>query len=249
MKRLAYVLALGVLLAGGKTRAQWVQFADETATRLVLGSGVLADESILDPPPPEKDIAIGDLNRDGWMDVVIVRKARFKTAGVRQDILLTNDNGILRDQTATLAPGFLSTHTDARDVFIGELTGDDWPDLVIATTFGQAPRFYRNLGNDPTTGAWRGLADETATRLETLTVPADLPVLQFCAVWAGDLTGDGAPDLFFSNYRRETSSGPPAKDILMVNDGSGTYANATDSRLGDRANVSFGTGVELHDMD
>jgi len=240
-------LGISLFIAGcimtSTATAQWVSFDDETAGRLSLQA--FADAPSDDPlnDEAEKDMAVADLNKDGWQDVVVVRKLPFSNPGARQDVLLMNENGTLVDRTGVLAPGFIATQTDARDVFIGEFTGDTWPDVVIANTFGNQPRFYRNAGEDGG-GNWLGLVDES-NRLPTLDVPADLNTLQFCAVWGGDVTGNGAMDLYFSNYKQNGGT----TDVLMINDGTGNFTNETAARLGSYANVAFGTSVEIHDMD
>lgn len=217
--------------------AQWVTFSDETGTRLSLTSVSINDGE-------EKDIAVGDLDKDGWTDVVVVRKRPFSNPGARQDLLLMNENGVLVDRTADLAPGFISNLTDSRDVFIGDFTGDTWPDVVIANTFGEQPKFYRNLATDGE-GIWLGLADESSSRFPTINVPGDVSVLQFCALWGGDVTGNGALDIYFANYK----SFGGTTDVLFINDGTGVFTNETVARLDDLANVAFGTSVEIHDMD
>jgi len=223
--------------------AQWVDFGDETVDRLRIRA--FADGS--GPPlfdDQEKDIATGDLNGDGWTDVVVVRKEPFSNEGPRQDVLLLNQQGRLRDVTALWAPGFLETPTDARDVLIADFTGDGWPDVVIANTFGQQPSFYRNAGLD-LEGRWLGLVDESSQRFPEILVPDDVITLQFCAVTAGDVDDNGALDLYFANYREQFGT----TDVLLMNDGTGHFVNESDSRLGDRANVAFGTSAEIHDVD
>ncbi len=224
--------------------AQWVSFSDDTAFRLVLDA--FADNPAGDPlsDDQEKDIAVGDLNMDGWDDVVVVRKRPFSSPGGRQDILLMNEGGDLVDRTAELAPGFIADLTDARDVFIGDFTNDGWPDVVIANTFTQQPKFYTNLGNDAK-GNWLGLTDESAARFPKITV-ANLPGPQFCAVWGGDVTDDGAMDIFFSNYAMCCAG---TTDVLLINDGTGHFTDETTARLGSYANVAFGTAGEIYDMD
>ncbi|MCH8316598.1 MAG: VCBS repeat-containing protein [Planctomycetes bacterium] len=223
--------------------AQWVSFADDTAFRLLLDA--FADNPAGDPMDDnqEKDVAVGDLNRDGWDDLIVVRKQPFSTPGARQDVLLLNENGVLVDRTAEFAPGFIATLTDARDVLISELTGDDWPDVIIVNTFWQQPMFYRNLGNNEM-GNWLGLVDESSLRFPTIEV-ANLPGPQFCAVHGGDVTGNGAMDLFFSNYAMSGGT----TDVLLINDGSGHFTDETAQRLGSYANVAFGTAVHIQDMD
>ncbi|MCH7975547.1 MAG: T9SS type A sorting domain-containing protein [Bacteroidetes bacterium] len=188
----------------------------------------------------EKDFAVADFDQDGWTDVVVVRKQPFSSVGPRADLLLMNENGTLVDRTLTYAPEFTTRLTDARDVWAGDLDMDGWADVLVASTFEDPPVYYHNLGEDGS-GNWLGFADESATRLPTITIPT----LQFCALWAGDLTGDGAPEIYFSNY----DPGGLAFDVLLINDGSGVFTDETFARMGNLRNSAFGTSTEIHDMD
>ena len=229
-------LVAACLVATG-VEAQWVSFSDDTGTRLNLEP--FADDPTGNPlqDDQEKDVAVGDLDKDGDDDLIVVRKNPFSNPGERQDVLLMNENGVLVDRTATLAPGFLTDMTDARDVAIADFTGDGWLDVVVAPTFNDTPKFYRNLGESG--GNWQGLVDES-NRL-----PAMAPLL-ICALWAGDVNGDGALDIYLSNYDPGFSG---TKDYLLINDGSGFFADETAARLGNFANVAFGTSAEIHDVD
>jgi len=231
-----------LLLAAAAANAQWISFSDETSSRLVLNA--FADNPGGDPlaDDQEKDVAGADLDQDGLTDLVVVRKRPFSNPGARQDALLMNENGVLVDRTSTLAPGFINNPTDARDVHIVDVDGDGWLDVIIANTFGQQSSLYRNAGSSG--GNWLGLVDESF-RLPTIAIPGDVPVLNLCALWAGDVTGDGAPDLFLSNYRPSGGT----LDQLLINDGNGFFSNETTARLGNLANVAFGTSVEIYDMD
>ncbi|MEM8488797.1 MAG: FG-GAP-like repeat-containing protein, partial [Bacteroidota bacterium] len=129
--------------------------------------------------------------------------------------------------------------TIARDAIITDLDGDGWDDVLIANTFGDQPKFYRNLGADAS--GWLGLADESTSRLPTL----DVGTIQYCGVAAGDVNGDGAPDLYFSNYVMDGTT----KDVLLINDGSGNFTDQGQDLLGDLINVAFGTQGAITDMD
>lgn len=242
--RQAIVLTSVFLVSSGRTAtAQWVSFTDDTASRLILSPFADDPGGLPINDGKEKDMAVGDLNRDGLTDVVVVRKLQFSNPGARQDVLLINENGILMDRTADFAPGFITEMTDARDVFIGDFDGDGWDDVIIANTFWQQPKYYRNLRDDGK-GNWLGLTDESNARFPEIVV-ANLPGPQFCAVWAGDVTGNGALDIYFSNYAQSGGT----TDVLLINSGSGIFTDETDARLGDYANVAFGTAVEIFDVD
>ncbi len=209
----------------------WLDFNDD--------SGSISLSSVSNDDGDEKDIAVGDLDKDGYDDIIVVRKEGFMGTGARADLLLMNEAGTLVDRTADYAPGFAAEPTIARDAIITDLDGDGWDDVLIANTFGDQPSFYRNLGSS--NGTWLGLADESAARLPAL----DIGTIQYCAVAAGDVNGDGAPDLYFSNYVMDGTT----EDVLLINDGAGNFANEGDSRLGNLINVAFGTQASIIDMD
>jgi len=215
---------------------QWLEWQDITSTNLDLTSVANSDDE-------EKDFEVGDLNNDGFTDMIVVRKEPFSnpTEPAKSDLLLMNYNGTLVDQTDLFAPEFISNPTFARDVFIGDFDSDGWQDVIVANTFNQNPIYYRNLGNDGN-GNWQGLVDESASRF-----PAtldDTPLI--CAVWGGDITGNGSMDLYFTNYKQ---GGGTAKDFLFINDGNGFFTDESQARLGDLRNSAFGTAGEIHDID
>ena len=219
-------------------RAQWLDWDLQTDSRLQLTSVATSDDE-------EKDIWPVDLNKDGWTDVIVVRKEPFSAATepAKTDLLLINQEGMLVDMTAELAPEFISNPSFARDVYTVDVDGDTWDDVVIVNTFNQQPMLYMNLGEDGN-GNWLGLADESDLRLPTLT--SDQPLI--CAVWAGDLTGNGAQDLYFVNYR-VNGGGGTAKDFLLINDGNGFFTDEGAARAGNLLNSAFGTAGQIHDMD
>ena len=213
-------------------RGSWIDYTDDSSVGITITSISGADGE-------EKDIAVGDLNKDGWDDIIVVRKAPFMETDAAVDLLLMNEAGTLVDRTTDYAPGFAVEPTIARDAIITDLDGDGWDDVLIANTFGDQPKFYRNLGADAS--GWLGLADESTTRLPTL----DVGSIQYCGVTAGDVNGDNAPDLFFSNYVMDGTT----KDVLLINDGNGNFTDEGDDRLGELINVAFGTQGSIADMD
>jgi hypothetical protein len=217
------------------SKAQWLDFQDETDTRLVLSTVATTDDE-------EKDFAAGDLDKDGLEDVVVTRKEPFSnsTEPPKTDLLLMNVGGVLTDQTNTYCPEMVSNPSHGRDVIFADVDGDTWLDVIVANTFDQQPILYMNQGEDGG-GNWLGLLDQSAARFPTLTEDA----LLICAVWAGDITGNGALDLYFVNYKQ----GGTALDFLMINDGSGFFTEEAGARLGNLRNSAFGTSCWIEDMD
>ncbi|WP_299890056.1 T9SS type A sorting domain-containing protein [uncultured Lacinutrix sp.] len=234
-----YFFAVLLCLFCFKTQAQWIDFVEETSTRInVVNISDNTDNTKVDDQ--EKDLAVGDFNNDGFTDLVVVRKTPFSSAGGKTDLLFMNENGVLEDKTDVYAPAFLSSSTDARDIICVDVNKDTWLDLFIINTFEDQPKLFINQGED-TNGNWLGFIDESSTRLPTITVNP----IQFCAGWSGDLTGNTYPDLFMVNYDPFGN----ALDALLINDGTGVFTEETQTRMGDLRNSSFGTGVEFHDID
>ncbi|MBK9637105.1 MAG: VCBS repeat-containing protein [Bacteroidetes bacterium] len=218
--------------------AQWFNWHDESTSRLIVSSVANSDAE-------EKDMWVADLNNDGRDDLIVARKQPFSSPSQpgKSTLLLMNVGGIMTDQTLLYAPQLIDSISFARDIFVGDFDGDNWKDVVIANTFLQQPQYFRNKGND-SLGNWLGLVDESLLRFPVLT---EDPV-RFCALWGGDVTGDGHMDLYFVNYR-QNSSGGAAQDYLLINNGTGYFTNQSAARLGTLRNSAFGTAVQLVDID
>jgi hypothetical protein len=224
----------------------WVSFVQDT-NRIQTPSGGTATNVTSDSQ--EKDFAYGDLDRDGWIDLVVARKQPNSTPGMFPNFLLMNEGGILVDRSAQFASdsdvagdfGFL-TPTNDRDVTLADVDMDGWLDIITATTYGGGlpkhvshPRVYRNKGS--VGGVWQGFIFENF-RFPQLSFAPD-----FCAVTAGDISGDGVPDLYFVGYGNND-------DKLFVNDGTGVFADTGTTRMSAAMLLSdFGNSGDIADMN
>lgn len=229
--------ALFCLAVPSTVLAQWIDFNEVSASRIVT------DE--LDPDPVgltdtfEKDLEVGDVDRDGDLDVIIVRKVRFSTPGGKRNVLYMNEGGVFVDRSADLVPDFADL-TDDRDVVLVDVDGDEWVDLVTATTFSDPPRVYMNLGED-SQGVWQGFDYEVLDNR----IPPFTPGPKFCAVAAGDIDNDLDQDLIFVDYSNDL------EDRLLINDGNGFFSDETESRFdsADMWESAFGTDAQIVDMN
>ena len=145
------LFVLGLAAGAASAQSNWVDFVDETSTRLVLTSIPLNDAE-------EKDMVAADFDNDGDKDVAIVRKIPFSNPGGLINVLLMNENGVLVDRTSTLGADF-GVSDDCRDVLAFDSNNDGWVDLCNANTFGEQPRLFINQGESG--GVWQGFAEDT----------------------------------------------------------------------------------------
>src|SRR6185436_5065019 len=243
----AVSLVCGVVSAGAASAQaldnQWVTFSKQNShvsyAPLPDGGGNItsSDTQVL--------FRAGDLDRDGWNDVVAVRKQQASQQGKRVAVLLMNVQGVLTDQTAQYATasdapggdqGFL-TPCNNYEVAIGDVNNDGWDDVVTAVGLSDGspksishPRVYMNLGDD-VNGNWLGLKYEASRfpQLQTFTSPHDVAP-RFSGMALADVTGDGFEDLYFVDFDG-TETGisenfaDDLNDRLLVNSG-GTPATA-----------------------
>ncbi|MFT7680447.1 MAG: hypothetical protein ACI8QC_004453 [Planctomycetota bacterium] len=248
-------LAFALLQAGANGQSiDWLEFAQNDS--LLVGQSSTAQNDT-----EERDFAWGDLDQDGWTDLISVRKQPFTSQGKRKNVLFMNESGSLVDRTSSYASnsdvpgdnGFL-TDTNDRDVLIADVDGDGWDDVITATTFTlnqpkhiSHPRIYMNLGNDGQ-GNWLGLRHEDARIPQLFLVSGPTTVPFFCGVDAGDVDGDGSLDLYFADY--DVSGNPDVDDRLLINDGNGFFTDETSSRMSvAMVDSPFGNAVKIRDMN
>jgi len=260
------ILALAAT-ASAQLDQRWIAFEDGSDRVQVDGPIVDTDHEV--------DLAWGDLDGDGDVDLVLARKHPFVMSGGRTNLLLLNEEGELIDGTehATQSDvdgdrGFL-TPTNDRDVVLCDVDGDGWLDVVTAVDYSPGapkavshPRVYRNLGSKDGKkgGAWEGLAFENERFPELLHFDSRKPIVpHFTSVAAGDVDNDGDVDLYFGDY--DVSMAPGASqpsmetpeddgdDRLMRNDGKGVFADGSAGVDRDVLRSNFCNSVALVDLN
>jgi hypothetical protein len=127
--------------------------------------------------------AIGDLNKDGYQDIVFAFSGGFweyrnpdKQGTSPSRIYWGSENGFDPEQHTNLAT------MGATDVLTHDLNNDGWLDIVFANGDGKESYIYF--------GGEGGFVDD---KLQTV------PTMRAHAVETGDVNNDGSPDLVFAN--------------------------------------------------
>lgn len=249
---------------------QWLTLTQAT-NKLLQPNGTNAD---IVGNGDEKDFAVGDLNKDGWMDVAVGKKIQVSFTGPREGRLFMNEFGTLVDRTTEYA-SFSTTPGDAgfkraldcRDVEFGDLNGDGWLDMISTQTdlanqtaagakITTHPRVYINLGND-VNGNWLGLRHEDNRIPQLKTIPGNVNgVVRFCDSTLGDCDNDGDLDVYFVDYDTDENghAEPAANDLndrLLINDGNGFFTDDTSARFNNSGmwSSAFGTECEFEDFN
>jgi hypothetical protein len=258
----ALALSLGAADAWAQFDVQWVGFANESTRRLLSASALgLTD-------PEEKDYAWGDVDNDGDIDLVVVRKQAGTTAGKKPNVLFMNEDGALVDRTAQYASdtdvagdlGFL-TPTNDRDVQLADFNADGWLDIATGVTISDGfpkpvshPRIYINKG--ALGGQWLGFRFEQARSPQLYVLNTDgTPNFskpapgRFCSLAVGDADGDGDIDIHMGDYDGE-ASGLDINDRLWINDGNGYFSDSFQQRMTATMTVSgFSAASAIADMN
>lgn len=148
-------------------------------------------------------VVVADINGDEAPDILIGNNGQ-------NNVLINDGIGHFRDETAARLPALEDV---TQDLELGDVDGDGDADLVV----GNEDR-NRLLLNDGT-GVFTDVSKE---RIPLREAPEETREADF-----GDVDGDGDLDLFFANTAAFVENALP-QNRLLLNDGTGHYADATD---------------------
>jgi hypothetical protein len=137
-----------------------------------LFSSIGGDSQIL------SDMKAGDLDGDGPGDLVLSNP----TVNSIEIIRNTSSGGIVRHQT----PKYFAAGLQPEDLVLGDLNGNGKPDIAVGNTVSGTISLFDNRSNPGT------LLIAGQVELAPATAPRSL--------FAGDLDGDGKPELALVNY-------------------------------------------------
>ncbi len=230
-------VSAGALITAPAMAGGWVTYTNETSIRLSAQTALGAGDV------DEKDYDYGDVDHDGDLDLIVVRKEPWTIAfpGGRPNVLFMNENGVLTDRTSAYIPGFLDATND-RDVHVVDVDNDTWPDIVVAAACNGTPcgtasesRLYMNLG-DGGDAVWDGYGPPQVL----------FTGRNFCDVGAGDVSGDDYPDLYFASYN------DTLEDQLLINGGiadPGAFTVENNRLTTSMRTSNFGTAAWIADMN
>jgi hypothetical protein len=200
-------VALSVWLATSASAA-W-HFTDVTTEAGLVYQHGYADPGFDEAADNAGGVAAGDYDRDGFVDLYVVR------GDVGPNLLFRNrGDGTFEERGASagLALGAVPTSGP----LFADLDGDGWLDLVVGGISGTATQVYRNRGD----GTF-----EDVTAASGLVVPDGRSTF---GATAADYDGDGDVDLFLAHWSSsffnvfDTSS-----YHLWQNQGGGTFVDVT----------------------
>lgn len=198
---------------------------DDTVNELYLntGTGLFTDaKDRLPVTGVSNAVIVEDLTGDGAPDIIIGNNGL--------NVILVNDgSGSFLDETNTRLPAIADV---TQDVELGDVDGDGDLDLLVGNEDDN--RLLINDGNGV-------FVDESDTRIPLRDTAEETREADF-----GDVDGDGDLDILYANIQFFVPGADPA-NRLLINDGTGVFADETSSRLPMDGDLTF--DADFIDLD
>lgn len=170
-----------------------------------------------------------DYDGDGWLDVYLCNRTGTEGNFIENQLFRNNGNGTFTDVTVQL--GVQATGDPTLLALWFDFDNDGDPDLYLGTDKGfDSPftnRLYRNNG------------DGTFTEItQQANMEANLDCMGFAV---GDISGNGFQDVYMTNL--------PPGNLLMLNNGDGTFSDATAAAELEVFALGWATGFFDYDND
>lgn len=211
--RTVHAAALLAAAGIGASSSAQIQFQDQTSTRF----------PVISPAEYTNQCSIVDLDNDGDLDIVWANGQGFGAppgAALKLRVFINSGTGTFTDESnARVGTGNPPVAISGwfRGVEFGDCDRDGDEDMILAQDFVRRPQLLINNGLGFFT-------NETTTRLPNVNLSSARG--QF-----GDVDNDGDLDLFFNNSGSPDRFGNNGTPQLYINDGSGTYTDATVAKI------------------
>ena len=170
---------------------------------------------------------LADLNRDGWVDLIIGNSGDANNSKTKS-IVYWNKNGVFNNLDCTLLPnGFFGAKNEQiLDIQSADINGDGSKDLVLLSTQnnpyydGWSIQILSNQGNafvDITSEAFGSNVSSIGTPNQAKQMPW-VPFLKLV-----DLNNDGTLDILFDSIKNYNTAAPETQALFYLNDGFGHY--------------------------
>ena len=250
---------LGIDTANGGNGAAWgdidndgdkdflLSTAEEKRYRLYLNNGdgtfeEAAEERGIALPSTANhagtSVALGDINRDGYLDAVMGDWAVEVTEATSRE-----HYGLFLNRGPE-APGHFTNITEAAGIDFGppeihfftptisDLDGDGWPDLSLIVDYGKSALYWNNAD-----GTFTNSTNESGVGIETHGMGAGI----------GDTDNDGDLDFFVTSIAYSHQNAGSERNTLYLNQNGRSFASVANS-----AGVAYGGwgwGANLFDYD